>query len=531
MSFLVDIFGYLTVLLQGIALTATATTVGGVAFRAIMPDAGGAARRRHAVLLRASAAVLAAAILLATLLKVTIVAGTLGVALGDVAGAPFVAAGIVAAAGALAVVLAAGRVGAAARAAESVGVAAAIVGLTLVSHAVARLDGRVALAVATALHLVAASLWIGGIPYFLVALAGDGDRGEMRRIGAAFSRVAAASVVLLGLSGLYLALRYLGAWDAVYGTAYGVMVATKALLFGVLLLCGLHNARVVARMACDPDAPVLRLRRVAEAEFGIALAVLFAAASLTSVPPGIDLTEDRLAWHELVERLTPTWPRMTSPDHADLAIPTLQAAAAGAVYVPGQAAPAPRNASDIGWSEYNHHWAGAIVLAIGIAALLAGSGVAWARHWPLLFLALAVFLGFRSDPESWPLGPVGFWEGFRNPEVAQHRFFTLVIVGFAFFEWGVQTGRWRARGTAWFFPLATALAATLLLAHSHAIANFKDLLIIEISHIPIALLGLAAAWGRWLELRLPGPEGRLAGRLWPLGLALTGVTLLLYREA
>ena len=43
-------------------------------------------------------------------------------------------------------------------------------------------------------------------------------------------------------------------------------------------------------------------------------------------------------------------------------------------------------------------------LAVGLLALLNRAGVRWARHWPLLFLGLAVFLFFRSDPETWPLG-------------------------------------------------------------------------------------------------------------------------------
>ncbi|MGE0716310.1 MAG: copper resistance D family protein [Alphaproteobacteria bacterium] len=539
MTLLVDIFGYVAILLQGVALTAATLAVGGAAFRwgpGAPADAG--VRTRMARLLAAAGVVLAAAMLLSTLLKAAVVAGTLEVPLASVLDAPFAIAGLIAAAGAAAIAFAARRGGAAGPALEAAGAVAAVVGLTLVSHAVARLDGRVLLAAATAGHLLAAALWVGGIPYFLIALAGTPDRATLHRIGTAFSRLAAAAVALLAVSGAYMAVRYLGAWDAVYGTAYGIMVATKALLLVALLGCGLHNALVVRRLARDPGAPVLRLRRICEVEFGLALAVLFAAASLTSVPPGIDLEHDRLSWGELTQRLAPGWPRMTSPDHDELAISRLQAerdaaqpGSAAAVYVPGQAAPAPRNASDIAWSEYNHHWAGAIVLAIGVVAFLARTGVGWAKHWPLLFLVLALFLGFRSDPESWPLGRIGFWEGFRNPEVAQHRFFTLVIIGFALFEWRVQTGRSRSPRAAWFFPLATAVAGTLLLAHSHAIANFKDLLVVEISHVPIALLGLAAGWARWLELRLPGTEGRRAGLIWPLALAATGVTLLLYREA
>src|ERR1700720_1881840 len=92
-----------------------------------------------------------------------------------------------------------------------------------------------------------------------------------------------------------------------------------------------------------------------------------------------------------------------------------------------------------------------------------------ARHWPLLFLLLAVFLFFRSDPETWPLGDIGFWESFHDPEVLQHRAYVVLIAGFAFFEWGVRTGRIKAPAAALMFPLVTAVGAALLLTHSHAL--------------------------------------------------------------
>src|SRR5205085_716892 len=78
----------------------------------------------------------------------------------------------------------------------------------------------------------------------------------------------------------------------------------------------------------------------------------------------------------------------------------------------------PNTSDDIAWSEYNHHWAGLIVSAVGLLAVLARSGRAgWARHWPIAFLGLAVFLLLRADPENWPLGPRSFWQSFAVAEV------------------------------------------------------------------------------------------------------------------
>ena len=119
----------------------------------------------------------------------------------------------------------------------------------------------------------------------------------------------------------------------------------------------------------------------------------------------------------------------------------------------------------------------------------------------LIFLLLAGFLFFRSDPETWPMGDVGFLESLRDPEVVQHRIFVVLIVAFAFFEWGVRTGRIVSHKAALVFPLITALGGGLLLTHSHAISNVKEQLLIEITHVPLALCGITAGWARWRSRR------------------------------
>ena len=159
------------------------------------------------------------------------------------------------------------------------------------------------------------------------------------------------------------------------------------------------------------------------------------------------------------------------------------------------------------------------------------AGARWARHWPLVLMGLAGFLFLRSDPEVWPLGEIGFWESLRDVEVLQHRVFVLLIVAFALFEWGVRTGRLRSPKAALVFPLLTALGGALLLTHSHAIANVRDQLLIELSHTPLALAGIAAGWARWLELRGDGRVQRVAGWVWPVCFLVVGAILLNYREA
>ena len=106
----------------------------------------------------------------------------------------------------------------------------------------------------------------------------------------------------------------------------------------------------------------------------------------------------------------------------------------------------------------------------------------------------------------------------------------ILIAGFGIFEWCVRTGRIRSRRPALVFPLITALAGALLLTHSHALANIRDQLLIEVTHTPLALFGMTAGWARWLELRLDPPGNRIAGWIWPIAFVLVGVILIIYHE-
>lgn len=546
MELLVDLFGYLTIVLHGLVITGQSVAVGTAAFLALVLDplawmfgpAGDQASRRCVRAGLWGALALVAAALLTLALDGAILAGTLGRPPLDIAGTEFAQAELVRAGGAalIALLLPLGR-----RArwfASLIGLAVIAAGAAT-THSVARLEHREILFAVSALHQLGAALWIGAIPAFVASLGALDYRAANIAIGERFSRLCLVAVAMIAASAGVLWWFYIGDFDGLYGTAYGVMVATKSALFLLLLALGAANNRAIRAMAGDIHAPRLRLRRFAEVEIGIGITLFFAAASVTSVPPAVDLPNDRVSWQEIVERNAPVWPRLQSPDHDALTLPALQAkldaeaakgGQAAAAFVPGSGEIPARNAEDIAWSEYNHHWAGIFVALIGLLALLHRAGLGPARHWPLAFLALAAFLFVRSDPEVWPMGSIGFLESLRDVEVLQHRFFVLLIVVFGLFEWRVRL----AGLTTWpalVFPLVTALGGAALLTHSHAIANIKDQLLIELTHTPLALAGIVAGWARWVELRAEGREARLAGWLWPACFVLVGAILLIYREA
>jgi putative copper resistance protein D len=263
------------------------------------------------------------------------------------------------------------------------------------------------------------------------------------RVLARFSVVAIGGLILVLAPGLYLSVSYVGGWGGLVGTGYGVMVLTKVALLGCALVLGGLNVLILRRGAVGAIAA--RVPAFIEAEVGLGLTLLLAAASLTSLPPSVDVVADRATPSEVAARFQPAMPRLSSPPIAQLL------AAAG----PMDDTLATREPEEYAWSEYNHHAAGFFVFTMGMLALLDQTRRAgWPRHWPLGFLGLAAFLFVRNDPRAWPLGPAGFWESMGLPDVLQHRLVVLLVVTLGVFEWMVRSPRLTRPGGRLVFPLS-----------------------------------------------------------------------------
>jgi len=543
MARLLQVFGFLSVLFRGATLTFQSLAIGGIVFLISVVRRGNedSSALQQACLrwIRRSAIALAVMQISYVLANSMILRQSAGMSLREVAGANFVLAGLIG-------IVAAFTVIALAAARRSTGyidlllpAAAIIASSVMTSHSMARLDYRASLVAFTALHQAATAAWLGGLPYLLIAVRRPPTPDFARRLSARFSQLALASVAVLASAGLLLSFAYVGSFKAVYGTSYGAMVATKVLLFGLLLFLGALNFQLVRR---GPASSILAsLKRFGEAEIGIGITVILTAASLTSLPPAADLTHDRVTGPEIFARMSPRSPRFASPSVQELPeeiyVAQKKAFESGSLsaesYVPGQTGTRPNTSAEKAWSEYNHHWAGIVVLAMGLLALIAQAGqISWARNWPLAFFGLSAFLFLRSDPETWPLGPVGFWATLADPEVLLHRFFAVLVIALAIFEWRVQTGRVASGRARLIFPVLVAVSGALLLTHSHSLGNLKEEVLAELSHIPIAILAVTAGWSRWLELRLPSENQtrNAMARLWPLCFVLIGVVLLNYRE-
>jgi putative copper resistance protein D len=516
--------GFVDVLLRGLMLVGAAVALGGVVFAWAVLRAGPGtkpdARTTRALRLVAVGASVAG---IGQLAAGAVALATLAHALGASVVAPYAQTSfaiatstrvvLAAALTALALVLARQPAGRAAWLALAGGAVMLVASSASISHAMARLDHRATLLALDAAHQVAAALWVGGLVHLVVALRNGPAPLDVRR----FSTIALVSVVALVAAGAGLSLAYVGEPRALLETAYGVMVLTKAVLLVAILGLAAANFRLV-RGAVTRGGE-MRLARFVEVEMGLAVTVLFAAASLTSLPPAADVRADRATVAEVAARFTAFPPRLASPAIGDLLRQTNPLAGGSDTRLPIERE----------WSEFNHHWAGVFVLAMGLAAMLHRAGVRPARHWPLCLVALAAFLFVRNDPEVWPLGPVGFFESLTQAEILQHRAFMVLVMVFGVFEWAVRTGRIAPRPWAYVFPLVCAGGGGLLLTHSHTVFSVKEAFLMEVTHAPIGVLGACAGWARWVELRLPD-AGPLPGRLWPACLTAVGALLLFYSE-
>lgn len=400
----------------------------------------------------------------------------------------------------------------------------------MLSHAAAQLEHRVPLFLLTSAHHLGAAAWIGAMPSLLVALRRTQDKETGRRLAARYSSMAIVSVTVLILAGIGLSYFYVASWQGLYGTSYGVMLMAKIYLLMLALLLGASNFSLVRRTRTA--APFLvRLRRFSEAEIGLGFTAILAAASMTSQPVAKDMGSEQVSAGQIAQRMEWRWPSLHSPSFGELSHRiSLKSQLESDSFTGGSE----NDAMDRAWSEYNHHWAGLIVLAAGLIALVARFGnQRWARSWPLLFVGLAVFIVLRADPEAWPLGPRPFWASFAEADALEHRLFAVLIVVFALFEWAVETGRLASPRAALVFPGLCALGGALLLTHTHGFGGgVANEVFAGLSHGAIGVLGVTAGWARWLQVRSPTERtSRVAAWVWPVCLVLVGFVLLDYREA
>jgi len=401
-------------------------------------------------------------------------------------------------------------------------------------HAVGRFEDRGLLMFTTVIHQLAAAVWFGCVAQLMMLWqAGRKDEAAKALWPLAITRFAwlgLTSVVLLVCTGTFLAWIYIGSWDGLFGTGYGSLVITKNWLFLVALGFAWLNNRAGKQWRENGGLSNLnnKVPYYIEAETFILVGILFIAATLSSQPPSVDIPDRTAAVSEVVEMFMPHVPRITSPSHQELL-----AGEAGRVAVVNKI---PSVAAQE-WSDYNHNIAGLFLTIMGVLAIasyLKNRHLEWTKYWPVGFMGLSIFLFFRSDAETWPLGPIGFWEStFGNGEVFQHRIATTVAMVIGYMELQARLHPER-RKIQFILPILSAFGGILLLTHAHAEFELKSEFLIQATHTTMGLLAVIMASGRWLELRMVTPdgyqEGRVAGVVSMVAMLLIGVLMIFYRE-
>lgn len=396
-------------------------------------------------------------------------------------------------------------------------------------HGASRLEDRGLLMTLTVTHQIAAAIWVGGI-FQLLAIWRLQKTNQINSevwpsVLHRFTGLGVAAVVALLVTGTPLAWYYIRTFQGFIGAGYGNLLMVKIMMMGLALGFAYLNRQAVFEYFESRSLYALtaRVPYYIEAETLILLTILFTAASLASQPPSVDIPHLTASWEEVLNMFHPRLPRWESPTHADLL-----AGEAGRTAIVGQI---PSEAATA-WSDYNHNIAGIFLTAMSFFAMLSYNQRfhRWTRFWPVGFMLLGVFLFFRSDAETWPLGPIGFWEStFNNGEVLQHRIATFLVFILGLMEIKARINDSQGH-LPFVFPLLAAFGGMMLLAHSHVGFEAKTAFLIQVGHTMMGVFSLILACGRWLELKLDAPGKNIAGFISVFALFEIGVILMFYRE-
>ncbi|MFE9442587.1 copper resistance CopC/CopD family protein [Streptomyces sp. NPDC006602] len=147
-------------------------------------------------------------------------------------------------------------------------------------------------AVADFVHLLGASLWIGGLAMLTVAVLPRRRPGELAAVMPGYSRLAAVSVTGIVVAGLVLAWQVVGSYDALLHSSYGHLLLLKTAVLGAVLLAA-YASRQWVRTRLDlavllrGDAATVRPFGYSVAvETGLVLVVLVVTSLLVTADPG-----------------------------------------------------------------------------------------------------------------------------------------------------------------------------------------------------------------------------------------------------
>jgi putative copper resistance protein D len=156
--------------------------------------------------------------------------------------------------------------------------AAFIAPLALIGHAGATPGGADDLHLASdAVHLIAAGVWLGGLPALALLLSSP-PRGLAARAAARFSTLGVASVVALLASGIVNSWMLLSSPRDLIATDYGRLLLLKIGLFAAMLaIAAVNRFHLTPRLAAKPARRALARNSLAETALGAGVLLLVGA--------------------------------------------------------------------------------------------------------------------------------------------------------------------------------------------------------------------------------------------------------------
>ncbi len=390
---------------------------------------------------------------------------------------------------------------------------------SFVSHAAAQPMDRLYAMVAQVIHVTAVAAWMGVLFQLLAARsliegqAGQSNTRLLAEIIRRFSPVALTVVSLIGLSGLFLVYRFLGATGAVLTSAYGLTLIVKMLLLLPALVAGAINYRIIrpqldslSGTATENDSAkknlLLRFGRMLELEATAGVLVIVVAGILASVSPPGDAGAYRLTGEQGLAMLHPR-------------IPSVAIANPATFYDDPE-----RSLDDLRYSEFTHHWSGVMVCLLGFGWLLQSVGNRtgnWAgRSWPWLLVPFAIFVAAAADPEVWILRRLTISQVLGDPQIFEHQLGAAMLLVLVWLGLRDLRRPEVKRPLGYALPVIFILGGILLLGHAHSTLTITEDVtnLINVQHAVFGAFILMAGAVRWLSLRgLFSPK--IAGLIWP----------------
>lgn len=153
------------------------------------------------------------------------------------------------------------------------------------------------------IHVIGASVWLGGLVMLVVTLRPRGGVGDVIDVTRRFSRVAMTCVVALVATGTYQAWRQVGSWGAFSATTYGRELLIKILVVAAAIALAAGSrwwlwralrppvvVEAATASAAPPQpsssaAPVGQLRRTVASEMALGALVLGITSALVATEP------------------------------------------------------------------------------------------------------------------------------------------------------------------------------------------------------------------------------------------------------